>query len=296
MQRHAFQVVPEQKLRVIISTDAKNEVDDQYAIAYALLSPKIEVVGIAAAHFVLHGLLDSMEKSYQEIECVLDKMGLLGQIPVLRGAPQNLANANQPIDSEAARFIIEQAHTPGQPLYVLNIGAITDMASAYLLDPTISAGIEAVVWLGGNAFPEGGPEFNLANDVAAANVIMDSDLKFWQIPINASIAMIVCCAEIVHRIKPCGAIGEYLADITLPTGTQECGINEEYRILWDIAGVSVILTPNLHKHHDANAPRFGEDMRYVTVEREHAIRVYDTIDARFTMEDLYAKYALFSQS
>ncbi|HBP39022.1 MAG TPA: nucleoside hydrolase [Clostridiales bacterium] len=296
MPRHAFQVLPEQKIRVIISADAKNEIDDQYAIAYALLSPKIEVVGIAAAHFVIHRLPDSMERSYQEIECVLEKMGLLGQIPVLRGAPQNLAHENEPIDSEAARFFIKQAHTPGQPLYVLSTGAITDMASAYLLDPTISSGIEAAVWLGGNAFPEGGSEFNLANDVAAANVIMDSDLKFWLIPVNASIAMSVSYAEVVHRIKPCGAIGEYLTEITLAKGTQEIGPHEENRILWDIAGVSVVLNPNLHRHHDINAPRFGEDMRYVAMNREHAIRVYDTIDARFTLEDLYAKYALFARN
>ena len=39
------------KRRLLASSDAKNEVDDQFAIVHALLSPSIEVVGIVPAHF-----------------------------------------------------------------------------------------------------------------------------------------------------------------------------------------------------------------------------------------------------
>ena len=96
MKSFAFEVPAEKRIRVIISTDAKNEAEDQIAIAYALMSPKLDVVGIAAAHyFKAHTMpmsahystdedagYDSVDKSYEEIELLLKKMGLTGKVPV----------------------------------------------------------------------------------------------------------------------------------------------------------------------------------------------------------------------
>lgn len=290
MLKNIFSFPENKRIRVIISTDAKNEADDQYAIVYALLSPKIEVVGIAAAHFSTINVPDSMEQSYREIELILEKMGLLGQIPVLKGAPRGLTGEDQPIDSEAAQFIISQAHERGKPLYVINIGAITDLASAYLLDPSIARGIEAAIWLGGSAFPEGGSEFNLANDIAAGNVVMDSSINLWLIPTSAS-RIPIGYAELLNRVQPCGAIGKYLVSQLMELSMKRESPVENW-IVWDIAGISVALDPEMHRYHHHNAPRFDEDMRYVTVERDHIIRVYDQIDARYTIEDMFNKLAI----
>lgn len=297
MYKHAFQIPNDYRIRVIICADAKNEVDDQFAITYALLSPKIEVAGLAATHFEIHNIPDTMEQSYQEIKVILDKLGLPEKIPVLRGAPRSLVNEYEPYDSEAARFIIEQAHSDGFPLYVICSGAITDLASAYLMDPSIAHGIEAAVWLGGNEFPVGGSEFNLANDIKAANVVMDSTLPLWLIPVSTSKHMRVSYAELVDRVKPCGAIGEYLVEQTLDFRLQAQGPHEESWIMWDISAISVVLNPKLHAYHEINAPRFDEKtMHYMTVERKHIIRVYDSIDPRFTIGDLYSKLSLFAKS
>jgi len=49
--------------RLILSTDAKNEADDQYAIVHALLSRILDVRGIVPAHFGTDRGRDSMLQS-----------------------------------------------------------------------------------------------------------------------------------------------------------------------------------------------------------------------------------------
>lgn len=289
-----FPVPEDRRIRLIISTDAKNEADDQFAIAYALMSPKIEVVGIAAAHFAEKpGVADdSMEQSYREILLVLEKMGLRGKVPVLRGAPSGLADEKTPRDSEAAQCILREAHTPGLPLYVINIGAITDLASAYLLDPTIAQGIAAAIWLGGGVFPKGGSEFNLMNDIVAGNVVMDSTLPLWLIPLNASVPIRLSFSELLVRVKPHGDIGQYLVEQMFECCAREPWPQGESWVLWDMAAVAVLLDVHMYQFHTRNAPRFAADMCYQEVERPHEIRVYDRIEPRYTMEDFYCKLAL----
>ena len=63
--------VPSGKVDVILDTDAFNEIDDQFAISYLLLSgEKLNTVGLCAAPFfnsLSTGPKDGMEKSYDEI-------------------------------------------------------------------------------------------------------------------------------------------------------------------------------------------------------------------------------------
>ena len=49
--KYIFQVPDNKKIRVIIHADAKNEADDQFAIAHHLMSPREMVVGIVGGHF-----------------------------------------------------------------------------------------------------------------------------------------------------------------------------------------------------------------------------------------------------
>ena len=111
--QYPFDVPQEKIVRVITNTDAKNEADDQFAIAQALLSPKMEHVGLIAAHFGTRRTAQSMEESYQELETVLDTMGFASQGLLYRGAAQALPDAVTPVDSEGARLIIREAMAAG---------------------------------------------------------------------------------------------------------------------------------------------------------------------------------------
>ncbi|HIU66389.1 MAG TPA: nucleoside hydrolase, partial [Candidatus Caccomorpha excrementavium] len=178
--RYQFQVPIEKQVRVITDTDAKNEADDQFAIVHALLSPKFDNVGLIAAHYGTGRHADSMERSFQELELILDKMGFDRKI-AYRGAAHPLPSPSKPVDSEGARLIIREAmKEDARPLYVTFLGPLTDMASAYLMEPRIADRV-TVIWIGGGKYPNGGPEFNLGNDIHAANVVFSSPIRVWQV-------------------------------------------------------------------------------------------------------------------
>jgi purine nucleosidase len=181
---------PDIRRRVIIDTDAKNEADDQFAIVHGLLSPSLEVRGLIAAHFGTSRSDRSMEESREEIDLLLDLMGLAQQVTVANGAPTAIPDEQTPRESEGAQLIIAESKlaTPQEPLFVAFLGLLTDMASAILLDPDIVHRDIVVIWIGGvgyggvETYP--GVEFNLRNDIAAAGsghpirVVESVDVRF----------------------------------------------------------------------------------------------------------------------
>jgi inosine-uridine nucleoside N-ribohydrolase len=289
-----FPVPEDRKVRLILSTDAKNEADDQFAIAYALLSPLIEVVGILAAHFEKKDTkpVNSVRQSYDEILLVLEKMGLSGKVPVLTGAPGGMVDENTPRESQAASFIIEESRRKGPPLYIAVIGAITDVASAYLINPGLEKRVEACIWIGGGPLPIGGDEFNLRNDIHAANPLLRSKMPFWMIPISASVCLRVGVAELMIRVSLHGNIGKYLVEQLIEVNKNEKASNFENRILWDMAAIGVILDPHQLQFHVVDAPVFDSEMRYIWDTGNRPIRIYDRVEPRYVLEDFYAKLTL----
>jgi hypothetical protein len=91
---------PPNRRRVIIDTDAKNEADDQFAIVHALLSPSLDVRGLIAAHFGTSRSDRSMQESREEIDLLLDLMGLEGEVTVANGAPAPISDEQTPRESE----------------------------------------------------------------------------------------------------------------------------------------------------------------------------------------------------
>ena len=134
---------PQGAVDMVLDTDAYNEIDDQFAIAYMMKSPeKLNVKAIFAAPFFNANSTspaDGMERSYQEILNLLRLMGREDFIPnVYRGSLDYLPDEKTPVESEAARKLVEisKNYTAENPLYVVAIGAISHVASALLMDPT----------------------------------------------------------------------------------------------------------------------------------------------------------------
>ncbi len=67
----------------------------------------------------------------------------------------------------------------------------------------------------------------------------------------------------------------------------------EYRSLGDTPSLSVIMNPNGGTWRYEPAPQFSPLMNYVHGGQNRPVRVYDTIDVRFILEDLFAKLARF---
>ena len=145
--------LPTEKVEAVLDSDTYNEIDDQFAVAYALRSPdRIRLEAIYAAPFHNErssSAGDGMSKSYDEILRILQRLKITPRDFAYRGSERFMEGPGKPVESPAARDLIEKAQKPRNgPLYVLTIGAPTNVSSAILLEPKIKERI-VVVWLGG---------------------------------------------------------------------------------------------------------------------------------------------------
>ena len=296
---YVFDVPEEKQVRVIIDTDAKNEADDQFAIVQALLSPKLDVVGFIGAHFGTR-LADGMERSVAELETIFEKMHFPKEGMIYRGAPAAIPSKTAPAPSEGAELIIREAMKDDKrPLYVLFLGPLTDMASALLMEPAI-AGRLTVIWIGGGRYPEGGVEFNLGNDINAANVVFSSKVPVWQVPKNVYEMMAVSLAELELNVYPHGEIGRYLLEQLDEHAHEDIPRKSEFRtgetwVLGDSPAVGLLLYEHRFLFDWVQAPLITADMTYVQTGLNRPIRVYREVDSHLILNDLYAKLALFAR-
>ncbi|CAM3305719.1 nucleoside hydrolase [Occultella aeris] len=288
-----------QRRRAIINTDAKNEADDQFAIVHALLSPTIDIRGLVAAHFGTVRSQRSMEDSRDEIDLILELLALDRPVPVANGAAHAIPDPATPVDSPGARLIIDEAHRSGEgTLYVAFLGPLTDMASALLLEPSIQDTDTVVIWIGGHHYYD--PiyplqpkvEFNLSNDIAAANVVMASRLPVWQVPSSVYRQVAVGYAELDVRVAPHGHLGRYLVDQLHEWNATYHAGPIEHRSLGDSPAIGLILNPGSAHFSSRPAPVFAEDG---STRRSHEgarnVLVAESYDTRWLLEDMFHKIA-----
>ena len=296
--------VPEQKrVRIIIDTDCKNEADDQFALVHHLLTPMLDIRGIIAAHFesnaAIWGEHQTVHASYAVIRRVLDLMPTEDKYPVVLGADRPMSAEDAPVPSAGAEMIIREARrADDRPLYVALLGTATDLASALLMAPDIAERITAI-WIGGGSYPNGEWEFNMAQDIHAANVLFASKAGLWQVPRNTYKQMNVTLSELRLRVATQGKLGAYLygqmIDLNDRLADSPGFPHGESWCLGDQPTVGLLLEDRGRQHYTLqSAPRIGPDWRYMPAPQNRQIRVYHTLDVRMTMEDFYAKLALLA--
>lgn len=290
---YQYFVREESKIRVIINTDAKNEADDQFTIVHALLTPKFHVKGLIGAQFGTRRTQESMQESVDECDLLLELMELKGKVDVFPGAKKEIVSETDYEYSEGAKLIVEEAlKNDEKPLFVVFLGPLTDLACAYLEHPEI-AGKLTVIWIGGGKYPQGGFEFNLSNDIKAANIILQSPIELWQVPIDVYTRMVVSYAELQEKVKPYGKIGEYLFQQMMDfsktiTGHPGWPRGESWS-LGDSPTIGLMLDPQEFRSHLEEVPFIDEDMNYHFSGEGRKIRVYHDIDTRFILEDMFCK-------
>ncbi|MCI9297333.1 MAG: nucleoside hydrolase [Lachnospiraceae bacterium] len=315
LKERPFPFPLDKQLRVICDTDANNEADDQYCIAHMLMTPRFDVKAFIAEHYGPVKNAGTEQKSYEEIKRVLNLMGLANEVPVLHGADAGLEDERTPIESEGAQFIIEEAMKDDpRPLFVCGTGAITNIASALLLEPLIADKI-TVIWIGGDAYPQGGKEYNLLGDIHGASAVFRSNVELWQVPKPVYITMKASFFELMNHVYPCGELGKYLVKNTMRVAEEHARLMEDTSTLlgsryltmsrgaaatsfagelWclgDSPVVGLMLNHTLGHFHMEDAPcRVREDCTYDRsgISRR-SLRVYDDIDSRFIMADFFEK-------
>ncbi|MBQ7970915.1 MAG: nucleoside hydrolase [Clostridia bacterium] len=275
--------VPTGKVDVVLDTDAFNEIDDQFAIAYLLRSKeKLNTKAIYAAPFFnkkASSVQEGMEKSYDEILRILDLMG--EKVPVFKGSEQYLPDECTPVLSPSARDLAERANTysPEEPLYVVAIGAITNVASAILLNPKVAENT-VVVWLGGHALHyHDTNEFNMKQDIAAARVVIQSGVPFVQLPCRGVVSSFTLSEpELNSWLKGKNELSDYLTEITLQEMNSRTKSAYWSKVIWDVTAVAWLLNDGdrFMRSRIITAPLPSYDQLYTTDPCGYPMRyVYD---------------------
>ena len=288
---------PQGAVDVILDTDAFNEVDDQFAIAYMYANQdKLNIKAVYAAPFFNEkstGPKDGMEKSYDEILKILSLIGgTAPKTPVYKGSEEFLKDEKTPADSPAAEHLAKFAmeYTPENPLYVVAIGAITNVASALLMNPAIAENI-VIVWLGGHAFHwRDTKEFNLFQDVASARVIFDCGAPVVQLPCSGVVSSFtVSEAEMEKWLIGKNEICDYLAKNAIEEASRYAGETPWTRVIWDVTAVAWLIDGRFFHERLEKSPMPEYDGQYAFSGDRHLMRYVYGINRDALVTDLFEK-------
>lgn len=303
------------RVSVLVDNDLCGDSDGLFHLAHQLLSTSSDVRGIVGAHIggqrswsQPNGgkTKNAAEISAERAKEVAALCGKADQLSIRPGAPRPMTDARQPIDSEGARLIIAEAKkaTPEKPLYLLFGGPLTDIASAWLMDPSISRNV-ILLWIGGQEYSFGHPfpaayrqgenlaEYNLRLDIKAAQTVFnESDLTIWQIPRDVYRQCLYGIAEIEEKIAPLGELGAYL--------TGKMGAFAKMSDTYVLGDSPLCLVSTLTTTFEAGAASsFYEVVKAPTIRDEghydfsaegREILVYKSVDTRLLFGDMEAKF------
>lgn len=286
---------PKRRVRVVIDTDTYNEVDDQFALAYALMSEeRMSVEAIYAAPFFNKrstGPGNGMELSYDEIIRLLDLMGRPHEGLVYRGSTDWVGAGLVPQRNAAVQDLIDRAMAsdPADPLYVVGLAVLTNIASAMLIEPRIIERI-VVVWLGGHAlhWPDT-REFNLRQDVPAARVVYDSGVPLVMLPCEGVTRHLsTTVSELERFVEPYGALGHFLTERVKGYRDDHTGWSKP---IWDMAPIAYLIDPDWTPTSLVHSPILTDQVTWSVDTSRHLIRYARFIKRDPIFRDFFLKLA-----
>lgn len=308
------------RMRIIIDNDFGGDPDGLFELVQHLLSPSAEIRAIIGSHLKAGDGFDPSKETAanakKKIEEVLSIMNLGKAYPVHQGSNMALSNDSTAQPSDAANAIVKEAMRDDTklPLYVVCGAGLTDLASAYLLEPRI-AGRLTLIWIGGPEYTELATpppgytslEYNLAIDLKAGQVIFNkSAIPVWQIPRNVYRQVMMPYSSLLLKVKTQGKIGEYLTNNI--ERVMKMGIKYNFNVgeTYVVGDSPLVLFTSLQSSFEADpsssfyvlrpSPLINNQGLYEVNHKGRNIRVYTQLDAHLLLDDFYSKLALFNQS
>lgn len=291
---------PEGKVRMVLDTDTYNEVDDQFALVYALLSEQeIELEAVYAAPFHnrrSEGPGDGMEKSYQEILRLLELLDVSPDDFAFKGSVDYLRRLDRPQRSPAALDLIDRARqsSPEDPLYVGVVGAATNISSAMLIEPAIIRNI-VIVWLGGTAFywPTAS-EFNLRQDILASRVLFDSGVPLVQLGTRPVVSHLhTTIPELEVHLRGKNPLADYLLDIVVDYSGDRPVWS---KVIWDVAAIAWLINPDWVETDLVHSPILTDQVTYSLDPSRHFVRTASRLNRDSIFRDLFEKIGRGSEN
>lgn len=237
-------LVSQQKTKVLLDADTANEVDDLFALSIVLMEPTIEVTALNATQWqTSHWTTpQSMEDSHRLNQTLLGTMGL--QVKTNRGGVARMYDWGDRAQHSAAAYeIIKQAKAQkdGEKLNVIALGALTNVASAVFIDPTIEKNIK-LYWLGTTYDFEKGilrkDDFNCAMDQYAFTHLLFSEVEMHIIPVSVASKMTFDYDKTRSELE-----NHFLGNFLLKTWDDHIDSGRTKRTIWDLSIVNAFLHP-----------------------------------------------------
>lgn len=276
------------KIKVILDTDTYNECDDQFALAYMLKSQDIfdiKAISIAPYSNDVCGVELGLQNSYNEVL----KIGKLLKTDLsnitYKGSREYLQE-NNCVESKAATKIIELALS-NDKIYILAIGALTNIVSAINLEPKIKDKIE-IIWLGGHSLlQDNNLEYNFRQDIKAARFVYESKISLTVIPCkNVASNLKTSIYELNHHLKDKNNLCNYLIEKFYNDGYH--GVTER-RVIWDISVIAYLINENWFKVKKISCPNIRKNGSYEITNNKHLITIVNDIDSDKIYNDLFCK-------
>jgi purine nucleosidase len=190
--------------RIIIDTDIGGDIDDAFAVALALQSPELKILGFTTASG------DTAARAR-----ILDEM--LGRsdrqdIPVAAGSPTTLRSNTQYIGRQsrfgekgrfakathppAVEFILDQIQRFPDQVTLVTIGPLTNVAALIAKDPQTFRRLKRIVMMGGSiavgyndAIKGPVAEYNIIADIPAAQKVFQSGVPIYVMPVDSAVQL-----------------------------------------------------------------------------------------------------------
>lgn len=343
--------LPSGRVRLVLDTDAANEIDDPFAIAWALLAPeRLDVLAVYAAPYSFehrraellrarvardrpheasaqdHELLrqhaamlahferqgwpietvalepfvspaEGMRRSLRAIEAVFSVLGRPHAGRVFAGSTRYTRADAAPERSAAVDHLIATARAmpADEPLYVVAIGCVTNIANALRLAPDIAERI-VVVWTAG--YPSHAPQpnhaFNLEQDMPASTLLFDCGVPLVYLPgYHVGAQLRLSHPEAERHLQGRGALGDHLYHLyTHNPLWPMLGIHSLHGhswVIWDLINIAWLLEPDWVPSDLVPTPRLQADRRWARHEAAHPMREAYAVRRDAVFGDLFGR-------
>jgi inosine-uridine nucleoside N-ribohydrolase len=289
--------------------DLSGDIDGLFAAAHQILSPSTELRAIVGATTGRGG--ETAERSTELANEILELMGRPGRVPVHQGAAAKITTPGVPVRSPGVQAIIDEAlrSDTSLPLFIAVGGGLTEVASALMIEPGIAERF-TLVWIGGDAYPNGGvgeTNFNI-DPLAAQFVFNESKVRIWQVPRSVYATCLVSATELQAYVAPYGAIGDrlYRAVVEAPAKYRNMiNMGETWTLgdnplvlltaLTDWSPGPAVSRPFKFERTGSSAsqivaaPRLNPDGTFTPRPDGRLIRIFESVDNRMMMNDFFAK-------
>jgi inosine-uridine nucleoside N-ribohydrolase len=295
------------KIRVLLDTDANNELDDQHAMAYLFFNGDVfDVAGITVNATKSGGNID---EQYAEAKRVMELCNVFGTIPLYKGANASFEAIKPNLDKEsfdgadAVNFIIEEAHKKAEEkLILLPVGKLTNIALALEKDPSIADKVR-IVWLGSN-YPSPG-EYNQDNDEAALNYILNMEVPFEMVLVRggqaSGTAAVSSNREEINTMMPGkgprasktvtgrhGDAFDYFGDYSVNLYNNIHTYDEAgTRPLFDMAAVAIVKNPSWAEKKEIPAPLLVDGKWEERPDNPRKIFIWENFNKEAIMGDFF---------